>query len=43
MDLEWAFFDFEGALLHSLLKVGGHDPSGPLGSCVPALENEASA
>ena len=29
MDLEGAFLDSEGALLHSLPKSGGHGPSGP--------------
>ena len=29
MDLEGAFLDSEGALLHSLPKIGGHGPSSP--------------
>ena len=41
MDLEGAFFDFEGALLHSLPKSGGAmaplPPPGFLRPCEPPL------
>ena len=36
MDLEGAFLELEGVLLHSLPKSGGSGPSGPPGSYVPA-------
>ena len=38
MDLEGAFFDLEGALLHSLPKSGGTMAILPPSSYVPAME-----
>ena len=39
MDLEGAFFDLEGALLHSLPKSGGAMPPWLPGSYVPVTMN----